>query len=59
MTKTQIKKKIEKQMMRSISTAQLDRRIAECGIEPLGARQRPQNYPSDSADKILKHLGYR
>ena len=26
-------------------------------IKPLGARQRPQNYPADSAARILQHLG--
>lgn len=27
------------------------------GIKPVGARQRPQNYPDDAADRVLKHLG--
>lgn len=28
-------------------------------IQPLGARQRPQHYPEDSAAKVLEHLGLR
>jgi len=26
-------------------------------IKPIGARQKPQRYPEDSADRILQHLG--
>ena len=31
--------------------------IKICGIEPLGARQRPQQYPDNAAAIILKYLG--
>lgn len=27
-----------------------------CRIKPIGARQRPQNFPEDSAERIIKHL---
>ena len=27
-------------------------------IKPLGARQRPQRYPDDAAERVLLHLGF-
>jgi hypothetical protein len=28
-------------------------------IEPVGARQSPQRYPDDAANRIISHLGFR
>lgn len=39
------------------SRRQVARYLAACGIAPIGARQRPQNYPEDSAERILQYLG--
>jgi hypothetical protein len=33
--------------------------LRRLGIKPIGARQRPQLYPPDTAKKILTHLGFR
>jgi hypothetical protein len=33
------------------------RYLHACKIQPLGIRQRPQQYPEDSAKRILCHLG--
>lgn len=40
------------------SRAQVYRHIAALKIEPIGARQRPQQYPANSAQRILEHLGH-
>ena len=32
--------------------------LNKLGIEPLGVRQRPQQYPADTAERILQHLGF-
>jgi len=31
--------------------------LNELSIKPVGARQRPQHYPPDTANRILAHLG--
>jgi len=55
MTLSQITKAVN--AVKPVSRPQLFRYIKAAGIEPLGARQRPQQYPPDSADRILDHLG--
>ena len=40
-----------------VQEAQLYRYLRACEIRPMGVRQRPQNYPADSARRILAHLG--
>jgi hypothetical protein len=32
--------------------------LGKLGIKPLGVRQRPQNYPPDTAARVLSHLGF-
>lgn len=32
--------------------------LDQLGIKPEGIRQRPQRYPSDTAQRILQHLGF-
>jgi hypothetical protein len=32
--------------------------LVDLGIKPVGARQRPQQYPPDTAERILQHLGF-
>ena len=32
--------------------------LADLSINPVGARQRPQIYPADTAERILVHLGF-
>jgi len=44
--------------MKPTSPAQLRRYIRALEIKPIGARQRPQRYPDETAGKILKHLGF-
>jgi len=39
------------------SRVQLYTYLRGADIQPVGARQRPQNYPDDSVIRILKHLG--
>jgi hypothetical protein len=41
------------------STSTVIRYIRAVGIKPIGARQKPQRYPEDSALRILIHLGFR
>lgn len=55
MTLQQIKAEIDP--LKVVSRPQLYNYLAALGIEALGARQRPQNYPQDTADRIKKHLG--
>ena len=43
---------------RPISTAGLYRYFKTLDIKPAGASQRPQNYPHDTAARVLAHLGY-
>lgn len=40
-----------------VSRRQVIRYLNDCRISPIGIRQRPQQYPADSADRILTHLG--
>jgi hypothetical protein len=42
---------------RPISRRQLLRHMSKAGVKPIGARQRPQNYPDDAAKRVLAHLG--
>lgn len=42
---------------RPFSRTGLLRHLDTLGISPIGARQRPQRYPADTADKVLAHLG--
>ena len=44
--------------MKTCSKRQVQRYIATLGIKPVGARQWNQQYPADSADRILQHLGF-
>lgn len=39
------------------SRRQVIRYMNACGLEPIGARQRPQHYPKNSANRVLVHLG--
>jgi hypothetical protein len=48
----------EVKKVKPCSRAQIYRHIAALEIEPIGARQKPQQYPADSAQRILMHLGY-
>jgi hypothetical protein len=32
--------------------------LGRLNIKPLGVRQRPQNYPPDTAARVLHHLGF-
>jgi hypothetical protein len=41
-----------------ITRRQCYRYMDACQIRPLGARQRPQQYPADTAGRILAHLGF-
>ena len=40
-----------------ITTKTFYRYLAACKIKPAGARQKPQQYPDDTPDRILAHLG--
>lgn len=55
-TTNQILKEIHEH--RPMSRAHLYTNLRRLGIEPVGARQRPQRYPSDTAARILSHLGF-
>lgn len=55
MTLQQIKAEIAP--LKVISRPQLYNHLTTLNIKPLGARQRPQNYPEDSAERIKQHLG--
>jgi hypothetical protein len=48
---------IQIRAIRPMSLRQLQRLIADLAIKPVGARQRPQPYPSDTAARVLTHLG--
>ncbi|HEX7653223.1 MAG TPA: hypothetical protein VF607_06935 [Verrucomicrobiae bacterium] len=54
MTVEQIKQKIG--LQRGISKVHIYRLFKKLHIEPLGS-SRPQNYPADTADLLLTHLG--
>lgn len=40
------------------SVPSVRRYLRRVGVKPIGARQKPQRYPEDSALKILIHLGF-
>lgn len=42
---------------KNIGLAHLYRLFTRLGISPSGVRQRPQQYPPDTAERILKHFG--
>lgn len=56
MTTKQILKAVSP--LKPVSHRQLIRYLVAFNIKPLGIRQRPQQYPADTADRILKHLGF-
>ena len=43
---------------KSTSVPQLYRYFSKLDIRPAGARQRPQIYPADTAERILVHFGF-
>ena len=55
MTITQIH--VEVSRARPVTLRQLWRWVKKLNIKPLGIRQRPQQYPADAADTILRALG--
>jgi hypothetical protein len=57
MTKTQIQLRLG-EAGKIVARAQLDRYLRNFNIAPAGVRQRPQQYPADSAERILRHLGF-
>jgi hypothetical protein len=42
-----------------VSRTQLYHYFKVVKIQPVGARQKPQRFPDDAADKILLHLGFK
>lgn len=57
MTSNQIKAALRK-AGKKVGTTRLYQYFNQFDIQPLGARQRPQQYPADAADRILRHLGF-
>lgn len=57
MTVQQIHKKLSRH--KKVSRNQLYTYFKACQIEPIGARQKPQRYPEDAADKIITYLGFK
>jgi len=43
---------------KTCSEIQARRYLKQFGIEAVGIRQRPQRYPEDAAERILRGLGY-
>ena len=43
---------------KAVSLQQLYRYFNQIGISPSGANQRPQQYPADTARRVLAHLGF-
>ena len=43
--------------VKPVGRRQIYRYLQDCCIEPLGVQQRPQQYPGDSAARILARLG--
>jgi len=41
-----------------VSRAQLYNYFKALKIEPIGARQKPQRYPDNTAEKIIDYLGF-
>lgn len=56
MTLLEILAEVNKQ--RPISRRQLLRHIKKAGVKPMGAKQRPQRYPINSAAVMLEYLGF-
>jgi hypothetical protein len=56
MTATEIHEAIKPH--KPVSRTQLYNYFKALKIEPIGARQRPQRFPEDSALRILVHLGF-
>lgn len=48
----------EVRTVKSVTRRQVFRYFKACKIQPLGARQRPQQYPADAASRIKLHLGF-
>jgi hypothetical protein len=57
MTASEIREKVSQQ--KPVSRPQLYRYIKALNITPIGARQKPQRFPDDAADRILIHLGFK
>ena len=55
MTISEIQKAIKQQKKCTLRTVQ--RYLVQLSIKPVGIRQRPQNYPADTAERIKAHLG--
>jgi hypothetical protein len=55
MTVTELQKNLRP--FKKVTVKQVRIYIKECRIQHLGVRQRPQQYPDDSAEIILRHLG--
>jgi hypothetical protein len=43
---------------KEVSRSQLYNYFSALKIEPIGARQRPQRFPDNSANRVLVHLGF-
>ncbi len=42
-----------------LSADTLRKHLRTLKIKPLGVRQCPQRYPDDSAERVLKHMGFK
>jgi hypothetical protein len=52
---------IQRQLLdagKNVGLTQLYSYFKACGIKASGVRQRPQQYPADSAEQILSYLGF-
>ncbi len=56
MTVTEIHLKVAEKKPVSLPT--LYKHLRDLNIKPIGARQIPQRYPEDSAERILRNLGF-
>lgn len=59
MTINSIQRHLRDAAKKSVKRRQVYNYFTVLGIEPIGARQRPQQYPEDSAHRILAHLGFK
>ena len=57
MTVYEILRKVSEE--KPVSRTQIYHYFKALKIKPLGARQKPQRFPDDAADKILLHLGFK
>ncbi len=48
----------ELRLHKRVSRAQLYNYFKALKIEPIGARQKPQRYPANTAEKIIDYLGF-